>query len=296
MVRRIEHILVEGTCTSVSVASSPPAWPSPLCRSVHRGSPTAFHPATVPPNGPGLSGERARRHSSCACHPPETSLTSHVHVTRVAPTGHDAAASVAAGAEENADDDGDDVPDLAPSCYDVPPGTTLFPPEVATPHAPLSLPAGGVLTTALGIDRPLVLNPRRRAAEHRNTRLAALHERLTPIHDGAALPRSSAPGHDAETLGAYCPYVDDEAETFPPQQLSWEVILTATVGAPTPRAGCRSSRAPLRGSRNLADVVASGALEEWRSSSSRLGRRPPLQCRSTKEADHGHVYQSVEIH
>ena len=176
------------------------------------------------------------------------------------------------------------------SCPDVPAGARPFLPEVATPHTPVSLPAGGVLTTALGIDRPLVLDPRRRAAEHWDTRLAALHERLTPIHDGAAFPRLFAPGHDAETLGAYCPYVGDEAETFPPQQLSWEVILTATVGAPTPRAWCRSSRAPLRGSRNLADVVAFGALEEWRSSSSMLGRRPPGRYRSTKEMDHGNVY------
>jgi hypothetical protein len=80
-------------------------------------------------------------------------LTPHVHVTRVAPTDHDAAASVAAGAEENADDDGDDVPALAPSCPDVPAGATPFSSEAATPHAPLSLLKGGELTTAPGPDR-----------------------------------------------------------------------------------------------------------------------------------------------
>jgi hypothetical protein len=97
-----------------------------LCRSMHLRYPTSSHPATIQRDGPGLSGERARRHHSCPCHPPATSLTTHVHVTRVAPTGHDAAASVAAGAEENADDDGDDVPALAPSCPDVPAGARHF--------------------------------------------------------------------------------------------------------------------------------------------------------------------------
>ena len=113
--------------------------PAILCRSAHRRSLTSSHPATMQHDGPGLSGERARRHRSCQCHPPETSLTPPVHSTIVAPTDHDAAASVGAGAEENADDDGDDVPALAPSCHDVPPGATPFPPEAATPHAPLSL-------------------------------------------------------------------------------------------------------------------------------------------------------------
>jgi hypothetical protein len=74
----------------------------------------------------------------------------------VAPSGHDAAASIAAGAEVNADDDGDDVPALDPSCHDVPPGATPFPPEAATPHAPLSLLKGEALTTAADTDRPLV--------------------------------------------------------------------------------------------------------------------------------------------
>src|SRR5262245_23839516 len=68
------------------------------------------HPATIQRDGPGLRGQRAPRHGSCPCHPPATSWTPHVPSTRVAPTGHDAAASVAAGAEENTDDDGDDVP------------------------------------------------------------------------------------------------------------------------------------------------------------------------------------------
>jgi hypothetical protein len=39
-----------------------------------------------------------------------------------------------------------------------------FPPEAATPHAPLSLPESGALTPAPGIDRPRVFGPRRRAA------------------------------------------------------------------------------------------------------------------------------------
>jgi hypothetical protein len=106
-------------------------------------------------------------------------------VTRVAPTGHDAAASVAAGAQENADDDGDDVPDLAPSGHAVPPGARPFPPEVATPHAPLSFLKGGALTTAPGPDRPRVCARCRRAAVRRDTRLAARLDRLTPIIDGA---------------------------------------------------------------------------------------------------------------
>ena len=105
---------------------------------------------------PGLSGERARRHGSCPCHPPATSLTPHVHSTRVAPTGHDAAASVAAGAEENADDDGDDVPALAPSGPDVPPSATPFSPEAATPHAHLGLPPGRDVATV-----PLAVLPTR---------------------------------------------------------------------------------------------------------------------------------------
>jgi hypothetical protein len=140
MVLRIAHLLVEGACAGVSMASSPPAPPSRLCRSAHPRSPTSSHPATIQRDGPGLSGERARRHRSCPYHPPATSLTSHVHLTIVALTGHDAAASVAAGAEENADDDGDAVPDLAPSGPDVPAGAPPFPPEAATPHAHLGLP------------------------------------------------------------------------------------------------------------------------------------------------------------
>jgi hypothetical protein len=77
-------------------------------------------------------------------------------VTRVAPTGHDAAASVAAGAEENADGDGDDGPALARSCHNGPPGATPCPPEAATPHAPPHVLKGEALTTAPDTDRPLV--------------------------------------------------------------------------------------------------------------------------------------------
>src|SRR5262245_3428043 len=94
MVHRIEHFLIEGTCARCYVASSAPAPPSPLCRSVHLRSPTSTHPATIQRDGPGLRGERARRHDSCSCHRPATSLTPHVHLTGVAPTGHDAAATL----------------------------------------------------------------------------------------------------------------------------------------------------------------------------------------------------------
>jgi hypothetical protein len=150
-VLRIEH-LIESTCASFYAASSLPASRSPLCRSTHLRSPMSSHPATVQRDGPRLSGERARRHRSCQGHPPATLLTPHVHVTRVAPTGHDAAASVAAGAEENADDDGDDVPALAPSCHDVPPDAPPFSPEAATPHAQLGLPTGrNVVTVPLAV-------------------------------------------------------------------------------------------------------------------------------------------------
>jgi hypothetical protein len=68
-------------------------------------------------------------------------------VTRVAPTGHNAAASVAAGAEENADDDGNAIPALDPSCHGVPPGATPFPLEAATPHAHLGLAMGRDVVT-----------------------------------------------------------------------------------------------------------------------------------------------------
>jgi len=47
---------------------------------------------------------------------------------------------------------------------------------------------------------------------------------------------------------------------------------------------------------DLADVMAYKALEESRSSSRTISRRPPVQYRSPKEADHGTVYQSVEIY
>jgi hypothetical protein len=47
---------------------------------------------------------------------------------------------------------------------------------------------------------------------------------------------------------------------------------------------------------SLADVVAYRALEEWRSSSRTMSRRPSIPYRLTKEADHGNVYQSVEIY
>jgi hypothetical protein len=65
-----------------------------------------------------------------------------VHSTLVVPTDHDAAASFAAGAEENADDDGDDIPALDPSCHGVPPSAPPFSPEAAMPHAHLSLAMG----------------------------------------------------------------------------------------------------------------------------------------------------------
>ena len=103
-------------------------------------------------------------------------------------------------------------------CPDVSASARLLPREAATPHAPLSLPKGGVLTTALGIDRPPVFDPRKRATEPWDTRLAALVERLTPIHDGAAFPRSSATGNDAETLGVRYAYVGGAAEKFSPNR------------------------------------------------------------------------------
>src|SRR5215510_8873111 len=65
-----------------------PAPPSPLCRSAHLHSPMWSHPATIQHDGPGLRGERVRRHHSCQCHPSETSLTPPVHATLVAPTGN----------------------------------------------------------------------------------------------------------------------------------------------------------------------------------------------------------------
>ena len=68
-------------------------------------------------------------------------------MTRVAPTGHNAAAFVAAGAEENADDDGNDIPALHPSCHSVPPGARPVPPEAATPHAHLGLAMGRDVVT-----------------------------------------------------------------------------------------------------------------------------------------------------
>jgi hypothetical protein len=153
---RIAHLLIEGTWASVYAASSPLAPLSSLCRSAHLRPPTASHPATVQRDASGLKGERPRRHRSCPCHPPATPLTPRVHVTRVAPMYHNAAASVAAGAEEQAEDDGGDAPALAPSCPDGPPGAPPCPPEAATPHAPLSLLKGEALTTAPGTDRPLV--------------------------------------------------------------------------------------------------------------------------------------------
>ena len=64
-VLRIEHLLTEGTCASFYAASSPPAPPSPLCRSTHLHSPMWSHPATIPRDGPGLRGKRIRRHHSC---------------------------------------------------------------------------------------------------------------------------------------------------------------------------------------------------------------------------------------
>jgi hypothetical protein len=146
-VLRIEHLLIEGTCASVYAASSPPAPPSPLCRSAHLHSPIWSHPATIRRDGPGLRGQRAPRHRSCSCHPPEMSVTPHVHSTLVTPTGHDAAASVAAGTEEDIDDDGDEVPDHAPSCPGVPAGAPPFSPEAATPHAHLGLPMGRDIVT-----------------------------------------------------------------------------------------------------------------------------------------------------
>jgi hypothetical protein len=53
-----------------------------------------------------------------------------------------AAACLAARAEETADDEGDvlPMPYLPSSRHDVPPCATPFPPEAATPHAPLSPP------------------------------------------------------------------------------------------------------------------------------------------------------------
>jgi hypothetical protein len=102
------------------------------------------------------------------------SLTPHVHSTIVAPTGHNAAASFATGAEENTDDDGDDVPDLAPSCPDVPAGTPLFSPEAATPHAPPILLKGKALTMAPSTAPMIVCEHRRRAVESGNIHRAAL--------------------------------------------------------------------------------------------------------------------------
>src|SRR5262245_43191618 len=47
---------------------------------------------------------------------------------------------------------------------------------------------------------------------------------------------------------------------------------------------------------SLADAVAYRALEEWRSSSRTMSRRRSIPHHLTKEADHGHVHQSVEIY
>jgi hypothetical protein len=174
-VLRIEHLLTEGTCASFYAAASPPAPPSPLCRSTHLHSPMWSHPATIPRDGPGLRGKRIRRHHSCQCHPPETSLTPHVHSTLVAPTGHNVAASVASRAEENTDDDdGDDVPDRAPSRPDVPAGAPPFSPEAATPHAPPRVLKGEALTMAPSTAPMIACEHRRRAAESGETRRAAL--------------------------------------------------------------------------------------------------------------------------
>src|SRR5262249_9546604 len=84
MMLRSAHLRIEGTCASLSVASSPPAPPSLLCRSAHLRFPTSPHPATIQRDGPRLRGEKARRHSSCQCHPKETSLTPQCHLTSVA--------------------------------------------------------------------------------------------------------------------------------------------------------------------------------------------------------------------
>jgi hypothetical protein len=51
------------------------------------------------------------------------------------------------------------------STLDGPPGATPIAGEAAIPHAHLSLPEGGALTTASGTDLWLVCDPRNRAAE-----------------------------------------------------------------------------------------------------------------------------------
>ena len=132
------------------------------------------HPTPPLRDGSRIGDETVRWHRSCPCHPSETSLTPHVHSTLIAPTGHDAAASVAAGAEENTDDDGDDIPDLAPSCPYAPAGAPPFPPEAAKPHAPPSLLKDEALTMPSSTSAMIACEHRRRAAESGDTRRAAL--------------------------------------------------------------------------------------------------------------------------
>jgi hypothetical protein len=77
VVLRIAHLLIEGACAGFFVASLSPAQPSPLCRSTHLRSSTAFHPATIPCDGAGLGGERASGHSSCQRKPAAILLAQH---------------------------------------------------------------------------------------------------------------------------------------------------------------------------------------------------------------------------
>jgi hypothetical protein len=127
------------------------------------------------------------------------------HPTIVAPARFGAAVFLAARAEETADDEGDVLPNphLSSSRHAVPPCAVSVPPEVATPHAPLSPSRGEALLTVRMTALTRASEQWRRAAARWDTRLAAVVERLPAMLDGAAFPRSSAPDHDAETLGAY---------------------------------------------------------------------------------------------
>src|SRR4030095_10917004 len=112
-----------------------------------------------------LLPEQSYNHLTCISHP-----------TIVAPTRPDAAAFLAARAEETADDEADilTIPYLSSSRHDVPPCATPFPPEAATPHAGLSLAVGRALSPAPISVPPIECEHRRRAAENGDPRRAAL--------------------------------------------------------------------------------------------------------------------------
>jgi hypothetical protein len=87
MALRIEHRLIEGACASFHAASSPPAQPSPLCRSAPLLSSTSSPPVTIPRDGAGLGGERAGGHGSCHRTPATIPLTQQCSSRHVAPPG-----------------------------------------------------------------------------------------------------------------------------------------------------------------------------------------------------------------